>query len=113
MVNYQPKQGDIIMINLNPTKGHEQSGIRPALIISNDQYFKLTKLLIICPISNNNKKFPLHLELKKLDESIKTTGAIFAEHVRTIDPNVRTIKFKESVSSEVMEEVKNIINLLW
>ena len=35
-MSYTPKQGDIIKLDFSPTKGHEQQGRRPALIVSND-----------------------------------------------------------------------------
>ena len=36
MVKYIPKQGDIVYVDLDPTKGHEQRGTRPAIVISNN-----------------------------------------------------------------------------
>lgn len=33
---YIPMQGDVILLDLNPTKGHEQLGFRPAIVISNN-----------------------------------------------------------------------------
>ena len=111
MKNYQPKQGDIIELNFNPTKGHEQNGNRPALIINNNDYYNKTGLLIVCPISNTKSQFPLHLKLNELDEKIKTTGAILTQHIRTIDPIARNIKYKESVATNVIDTVTKTINL--
>lgn len=113
MVNYEPKQGDIIDLNFTPTKGHEQSGNRPALIISNDEYYRRTKLIIVCPISNTGNQFPLHLKLGEFEEKITTTGAILTQHIRTIDPKARNIKYKESVSMSVVDRVKKTINLFF
>ena len=36
MVNYIPKRGDIVWLEFSPQIGHEQSGFRPALIISGE-----------------------------------------------------------------------------
>lgn len=44
---YIPKQGDIIYVNLNATKGHEQKGMRPAIVISTNVFNKNTKTVII------------------------------------------------------------------
>ena len=51
------KQGDIIKINLNPSKGHEQAGYRPAVVISNDFFNKKTNMTICCPITNTLRHF--------------------------------------------------------
>lgn len=46
MSDYIPKQGDIVFLDFDPQKGHEQKGQRPALIISNDAFnhFNILKI---------------------------------------------------------------------
>ena len=41
---YIPKQGDIAFLDFTPTKGHEQSGYRPCIVISNNVFNKNTKI---------------------------------------------------------------------
>ena len=60
---YKPKQGDICYVDFAPTKGHEQSGLRPAIVISRNNYNKYLGLVFLCPITTNTKKFPTHYEL--------------------------------------------------
>lgn len=44
--------------------GHEQRGFRPALIISNERFQRLTNgKAIIVPITSKDKGFPLHIEI--------------------------------------------------
>ena len=106
MTNYIPQKGDIIEMDFNPIKGHEQSGKRPALIISNESYFKKTSLIIVCPISNTKNDFPMHI---KLDAGTATTGSILSQHIRTVDPTARDISFIEAMPSELTEQaIKNI-----
>ena len=57
---YIPKQKDIVFLDFNPTIGHEQKGYRPALIVSNNVFNKNTKMVIVCPITSNEKEFPTH-----------------------------------------------------
>ena len=76
------KQGTIIKINFNPQAGHEQAGYRPAVVISNNIFNEKTRLSIVCPITNTNNHFPLHIPL---DERTKTTGVILCEHIKALD----------------------------
>jgi len=100
---YFPKQGDIIYLDFNPQAGHEQAGRRPALIISNDQYHKYTNgLAMVCPITNNQNPFPLHVHL---DQRTKTTGVIMCEQVKALDMNVRRAVFEETLPDELLREV--------
>ena len=61
---YIPRKGDIVYLDFTPTKGHEQKGYRPAIVISNDVFNKNTKMVILCPITSNEKEFPTHYLLK-------------------------------------------------
>ena len=61
---YIPKQGDLVYVNFNPVKGHEQKGFRPAIVVSNDIFNIKTGMAILCPISTNIKNFPTHYELE-------------------------------------------------
>ena len=57
---YIPKQKDIVFVDFNPTKGHEQADFRPCIVISNNVFNKNTKMVIVCPITSNEKDFPTH-----------------------------------------------------
>jgi len=106
MVKKIVNQGDIIKLDLNPTKGHEQAGYRPVLIISNKIYNKKTNLVVACPITSTINGFPMHV---KLDERTKTTGIIKCEQVKTLDLKARPFSYIEKVPSDVLNEVFDII----
>lgn len=101
------KQGDIIKINFNPQYGHEQAGYRPALVVSNDIFNAKTNLAIVCPITNTDNKFPLHIPL---DARTKTTGVILCEHIRTLDINARGYKFIETIPEDILKNVCEILS---
>lgn len=100
------KQGDIIKVSFDPHKGHEQAGFRPALIISNDIFNTKARLFIVCPITNTDNKFPLHIPL---DERTATTGVILCEHIKSIDLNSRNYSFVEHVPDDILERVIDTI----
>ena len=64
MVRYIPKRGDIVCLEFNPRIGHEQSGVRPALIISEEIYNKKTGLCLAMPITSKIKGYPFEVILK-------------------------------------------------
>ena len=90
-----------------PTKGHEQAGVRPAIVISKDNYNKYTNMAIICPITTNTKKFPTHYEIKSTK---RVKGSVLCEHIRSIDFNARKLSFVEKIKEEELEEIIDIVN---
>ena len=104
---YIPKQGDIVFLDFNPTKGHEQKGNRPAIVISNNVFNKNTKMVIVCPITSNIKEFQTHYVLE--DTNI-IKGAVLCEHLRSIDYESRNTKFVEHVSDNDLLSVIMLMN---
>ena len=101
------KQGSIVWLNFDPQIGHEQRGRRPALVVSNDTFNDFSNLVIVCPITNTNKEHPFHV---KLDERTKTTGVILSDQARSLDINARNYKFIETIPSDILLEVVDIIS---
>ena len=99
-------QGDIIKVSFDPQKGHEQAGYRPAVVVSNDFFNQKTNLAIICPITNTNNKFPLHIPL---DNRTQTTGVILCEHVKALDLNARPHTVVEQLPKEILTKVINVV----
>ena len=104
---YIPEQGDIVYLNLEPTKGHEQSGIRPAVVISNNVFNKNTKMAIVCPITSNDKEFPTHY---KLEDTTKIHGSVLCEHIRSIDYEFKKLKFIEKLSNNDYISIITLMN---
>jgi mRNA interferase MazF len=101
------KAGDIVIMDFNPQRGHEQAGRRPALIVSNTSYNSITGgLYLVCPITNKDKNFPLDV---RLDENTTTTGVILCGHIKALDLNARNATFKEHIPDELLDEVLDII----
>ena len=105
--NYIPKKGDIAYLNFNPTKGHEQSGLRPCIVISNNTFNKYTKMAIVCPITTNEKEFPTHYIL---NNTKKIHGSVLCEHIRSIDYEMRSLKFIEKCNSDDLENIILLVN---
>lgn len=104
---YIPKQGDIVFLDFNPTKGHEQKGIRPAVIVSNNVFNENTKMAMVCPITSNEKEFPTHYNL---EDTKKVHGSVLCEHIRSIDYEIRNLKFVEKLSDNDFISIVTLLN---
>ncbi|MGI6055358.1 MAG: type II toxin-antitoxin system PemK/MazF family toxin [Bilifractor sp.] len=99
------KQGDIILIDFDPSIGHEQKKMRPALVVSTNTYHKYCKdFAILCPISHANN-FPLNIPLSS---GLQTTGKVLCGHLRYMDINARTYQYIESVDRAFLHYILQI-----
>jgi mRNA interferase MazF len=104
---YIPKKGDLITLSFDPQTGHEQKGRRPALVVSNDLFNRHTGLAIVCPITNTDRGFPLHLAVPVASS---LTGFVMVEQVKSVDYAMRGAKFVERAPGEFVDDVLNLID---
>ena len=103
------KQGDIIFLDFDPTKGREQAGYRPAVVISQTEYNSKRDLIWICPITNTVKDLRFHVHL---DGRTATTGDVICEQVRTIDTLARKCKVVEPLPRDLLEKVLETVSVI-
>ena len=103
---YIPEPGDIISLEFDGQTGHEQRGRRPALVVSNHLFNRITNLALVCPITRTSRDFPLHVSL---DERTMSAGVIMCEQVKSLDISARNAVFQEKVPKDILAEVVDII----
>jgi len=104
---YEPKQGDIVWMDFDSGVGHEQTGRRPAVIISNETAFRLLNTrAMVCPITGTNKGIPIQ---PVLDSRSKTTGVILCDQARIMDIVARRADFIEKLPKDILREVIDIV----
>jgi mRNA interferase MazF len=106
---YVPERGDIVWINLNPQAGHEQSGRRPALVVSPSSYNNKVCLAILCPITNQIKGYPFEVVLPA---GLKVAGAVLADQVKSLDWKIRQAEFSCRLPNELTGEVLKKLNVI-
>jgi mRNA interferase MazF len=105
---YIPQKGDLVWMDFDPTLGHEQKGVRPAIVVSDKVFNMKSGLVYVCPITSTSKNYPYRIKLK----AGQVKGFIMTEHLKSVDWNTRNIKFVEKAPFEVSESVKNCIGAI-
>ena len=100
------KRGDVVLVNLEPAKGSEQGGVRPALIIQNDLGNKYSSTTIISPITSKipSKEYPFHVKLLRGDGGLERDSTILLDQIRTID-KLRIMKKLGQIDAAFLKKV--------
>lgn len=106
---YIPDRGDLVELFFSPQQGHEQSGKRPALVLSPAEYNGKTSLCIACPITTKEKGYPFEVAIP---DGQKIRGVILADQVKSLDWRCRKAVFIEKISEPVLAAVVQRIMLL-
>jgi mRNA interferase MazF len=107
MAQYVPRQGDFIALAFEPQTGHEQSGRRPALVVSHDLFNQGTGLAIVCPITSMRRDYPFHVAIP---EGSDVTGFVMVEQVRSIDFRTRRAKRIGPAPDQVLQEALSLLD---
>jgi mRNA interferase MazF len=101
--NYCPDEGDIIWIDFDPTKGSEQQGRRPALVLSARSYNERVELCVVCPITSRAKGYPFEVALP---QGHQVTGVVLADHLRNLSWSQRRAKFFGHAPPEILDDAR-------
>jgi mRNA interferase ChpB len=100
------ERGDIYLVSLDPTLGHEQQGRRPVLIVSPGAFNRVTKVPVVLPItSGGNFARNAGFAVSLLGAGLQTTGIVRCDQPRALDLAARSGRRLESVPATIMGEV--------
>ncbi len=107
-----PLRGEIWLLDFDPTRGREQAGTRPALVLSVDLFNSgPASLVIVCPVTSRNRKIRSHVEIIPPEGGLVVTSYILSEHIRSVTKD-RLVRRLGSVSTATVEAVEERLRIL-
>jgi mRNA interferase ChpB len=100
------KRGEVWFVDLDPAVGGEQQGVRPVLVVSSDEFGRITGNAIICPItsggiSGRSRGFVVPLT----GSGMKTVGVVLTNQPRTLDLKARKARRVEVAPDFIVNDV--------
>jgi mRNA interferase ChpB len=100
------ERGDIYLVSLDPTRGHEQQGRRPVLVVSPDAFNRLTKVPVVVPITTGgNFARTAGFTVSLAGAGTRTTGVVRCDQPRALDLGSRGGRKLETVPAAIIGEV--------
>jgi mRNA interferase ChpB len=100
------ERGDIYLVSLDPTAGHEQQGTRPVLVVSPAAFNRLTKTPVVLPITTGGSfARTAGFAVPLAGAGTKTTGVIRCDQPRALDLGARNGHKLESAPAAIVDEV--------
>jgi mRNA interferase MazF len=98
---YIPEAGDIVSLNFDPQAGHQQSGHRPALVLSAAIYNAARGMMLCCPMTSRIKNYVFEVVISQNPPS-----AVLTDQIKSLDWRARGALRKGKVSAHVLAEVR-------
>ena len=106
-----PERGDVVWITMNPTGGHEQSGRRPALVLSPAAYNGKIGVAILCPITSQVKGYPFEV---RVPDGLPVEGVVLADQAKSLDWRARGAELLCTVPQEstsaVLQRLETLVS---
>jgi mRNA interferase MazF len=99
---YIPARGDFVRIVLDPRVGREQSGERPALVLSDGRFNDLTGYVFVAPVTGTQRGWPFEVTIPP---GGKTTGVVLADQTKSIDYVARHVSYVAGSPGGLVEAV--------
>ena len=107
-----PSRGEIWMVDLNPTRGHEQAGIRPAVVVSADTFnHGPAGLVVVLPITSRDKGIVLHVPVAPPEGGLTLPSYVKTEDVRSVARERLTRRLGQ-VSAATMVRIVDHLRIL-
>lgn len=112
MISESIKRGDIYIVSLDPTLGHEQAGSRPVIIVSPEAFNQATKLPVVLPITSGGQ-FARRLGFAVELSGCNTTGIIRCDQPRVLDLTARHGRKVDSAPQSVIDDMMAKISTIF
>jgi mRNA interferase MazF len=107
------KQGEIWYADLNPTKGSEQAGLRPVVIVSGNLANTYLQTIICCPITSKIKHYKGNLVLQPdTVNGLSHASEVLTIHIRSISKQ-RLLRQIGSITPEQLQQIKTGFDDVW
>jgi mRNA interferase MazF len=106
-----PRRGEIWLVSLDPTVGHEIGKTRPALVISNDRNNEFAETVTVVPITSQTEKvYPFETLLLQKECNLPKDSKAKSNQIRTVDKK-RLVKAVGRITGGKMREVEEAVNI--
>lgn len=103
---YVPDRGDLVWLTFSPQSGHEQSGRRPAVVLSPASYNGRVGLALMCPVTSRTKGYPFEVILP---QGLEVAGAVLCDQVKSLDWQARQAqqiaRLPEGLTAQILARV--------
>ncbi|HPO12282.1 MAG TPA: type II toxin-antitoxin system PemK/MazF family toxin [Candidatus Hydrogenedentes bacterium] len=107
-----PCRGDIWVAYLDPVEGHEQSGRRPCLVLSEDVFnHGPSELVVVLPLTSKKHDIPLRIAIEPPEGETKRNSYIMPEMIRSIS-SARLLEYWGKIDGNTMRRVEEHVRIL-
>jgi mRNA interferase MazF len=108
-----PQRGEIWLADLNPTRGHEQAGARPVLVVSTNAFnHGPAGLVFVLPLTRTDRRIPIHVSIDPPEGGVSARSYILCDAIRSIAKDRLGAHAWGRVSPATLRKVEDNLRIL-
>lgn len=107
------RRGDVFDIDFDPSRGHEISKVRPAVVVQNDIGNRYSPLVIVSPIrgaEHIRRLYPVIVRVEKGEGGLDKESVVQCDQLKSLD-KLRIVRKRGRFSRDVMEKVDKALKI--
>ncbi|WP_330630250.1 type II toxin-antitoxin system PemK/MazF family toxin [Halocatena halophila] len=105
------RRGDIVIVALEPTRGHEMQMTRPCVVVQNDVGNRNAHTTVVAPATTTHHGFPFEVLATAAESDFEEDSSIRLDQIRTVDIAERIQFVAGRLPASIMREVDSALKL--
>lgn len=107
-----PSRGEVWVVELDPARGHEQRGTRPALVVSTDAFNNgPAGLVLVAPMTTRDRRIPVRVRIDPPEGGVRETSFVMCEMTRSVSRE-RLVRWWGTVEVTTLATVADRLRVL-
>jgi mRNA interferase MazF len=103
------RRGDIYIVSFDPVRGFEQGGVRPALVIQNEEGNEFASTTIVAAMSSQHRDYPVRVMVSPKQSGLRESSSVMLDQIRTIS-QARLGRKVGQLTPDKMEDVDEALH---
>jgi mRNA interferase MazF len=91
-----------VWLMFDPQAGHEQAGVRPAVVLSPRSYNERSSLIVVVPVTRQVKGYPFEVVLPP---DLPVAGAVLSDQIKSVDWRARDARWICSLPETILNDI--------
>jgi mRNA interferase MazF len=105
------RRGDIVIVKLDPTRGHEMQKTRPCVVVQNDVGNRNSHTTVVAPATTTHRGYPFEVLVTADESDFNEDSSIRLDQIRSVDIPERIQFVAGQLPASIMREVDSALKL--
>lgn len=105
------RRGDIVIVERDPTRGHEMRKTRPGVVVQNDTGNRNASTTVVAPATTTHRGYPFEVLVPAAESDFEEDSSVRVDQLRTVDIAERIRFVAGDLPASVMRDIDDALRI--